>query len=378
MKIKSAALALSVLAAQPAYAAASDCPLRDAAFSADSPMVDVMLSDAAKAVVEQHMPGTFAKLPPIMASTKAPTFAAILSVRQLAMFGSTKPGVMEAIDAELRKLPVTAADKIARCERYDNDTVRFPAAGKGQLRVLLFEKMTGFRDTPSVEAAKAMMVAMAARKGWALAVTDKGGAINAKTLKQFDVVVWNNVSGDVLTPTQRKAFEGWMAKGGGFVGMHGTGGDPVYFWDWYADKLLGARFTGHPSEPQFQDATVRMEKSPSGIGASLAASFTLNDEWYSFAKSPRASGANVIATLDETTYSRKGRFGGNLDMGADHPIAWTRCVNNGRSFYSAIGHRPEIYAAPENMRLLEDGILWASGKGGSTCRKGKEVTASPE
>ena len=128
--------------------------------------------------------------------------------------------------------------------------------------------MTGFRDGPSVEAANAALRAMAQRNGWALVVTDKGGAITPSILRKFDAVIWNNVSGDVLTVTQRRAFEDYIAKGGGYVGIHGSGGDPVYYWDWYADTLIGARFAGHPMDPQFQDARVLVESSAAALAAS--------------------------------------------------------------------------------------------------------------
>jgi uncharacterized protein len=47
-------------------------------------------------------------------------------------------------------------------------------------------------------------------------------------------------------------------------------------------------------------------------------------------------------------------------MGADHPIAWAHCIGKGRSFYSAIGHRPETYSDANHIKLLEQAILWAS------------------
>jgi uncharacterized protein len=57
----------------------------------------------------------------------------------------------------------------------------------------------------------------------------------------------------------------------------------------------------------------------------------------------------------------------------DHPIAWTQCIGDGRSFYSAIGHRPESYIEPHSVRLLEQGIAWAAGLGETRCVNGKEA-----
>lgn len=354
-----------------AAAAAIDCPLRDQPYSIDTPLMDLLLNPRAMAAVES-IDASMGNMPPQFRNPAAPSFSAILTLRTLSSMRKTSEENLAALDKALAAVIPTEEEKNARCERYDNDVPNFEQP-KGKPRVLLFEKVTGFRDSSAIAAMHAMVTAMAARKGWSLVTTDKGGAINSDTLKKFDVVIWNNISGDVLTLTQRRALVDYMEKGGGFVGVHGAGGDPVYFWDWYADTLLGARFLGHPLAPQFQDARVTIETSPSGIGKDLAPGWTMNDEWYSFGNNPRATGAQVIATLDESTYSPVGIAKQDLRMGADHPIAWTRCINNGRAFYSAIGHRPEVYADPHQIKLIEQAIVWAAGSGQSKCVNGKEI-----
>lgn len=359
-KLSRAALGfgLAIAATLPALARpVADCPFRDMPFSTDSPLVDILLSPAARQLVEAETHTDISKGPPRFTGTTAPTFAAILSLKEAGMFTRLKPEQLGPLDAKLRALPVTAADRVARCARYDNDRPTFNLP-RNRPHLLLFEKINGFKDEPSVNAAHAALFAMADRKGWAIAATDKGGVFNPQTLRQFDAVIWNNISGDVLTLSQRRAFQQYLANGGGFIGIHGTAGDPVYFWDWYADTLLGARFLMHPMNPQFQDARVVVEAKDNPITAALPAEWTMNDEWYSFRTNPRASGSTVIATLDESTYKPVGMMGIDLRMG-DHPIAWTRCVGRGRVFYSAIGHRPETYSQPQNVALLEGAISWA-------------------
>lgn len=354
-------LALQIAPASAKTPAMIDCPLRDAPFSINSPLVDILLSPEARKVAED-VTGRKLEGPPEFMGTKAPTFASILTIKEAMGISGGDMSKLPALDAKLRALPVTQADKVARCERYDNDVPKIDIVkGKGP-RLLLFEKINGFRDVPSVNSARAALTEMAKRKGWQIAVTDKGGAFNAKTLKNVDAVIWNNISGDVLTLSQRKAFQDFLTKGGGYVGIHGSAGDPVYFWDWYPDTLLGARFAGHPMNPQFQEARVAVNKNHP-LAGSLPTEWRMTDEWYSFKTNPRATGAKVLLTLDESTYTRQGRFGEPLDMGADHPIAWTRCIGKGRMFYSAIGHLPETYSQPQNVAMLEDAIVWAAKKG---------------
>lgn len=364
--IKLALSGVLALASVPSNVAAQeteilDCPLRDTPYSVDLPLMDIMLSPLAVEIVNRHMNGVLDRIPPTFASTEAPSFSAILTLKEVVGMAGASREVLEPIAVELAKLPVTDADRAARCRRYDAEIPAVEVA-PGKPRVLVFEKMTGFRDGPSVEAASDALTAMAERHGWAMVTTKLGGAMTPAFLQQFDAVIWNNVSGDVLTLTQRKAFEDYINGGGGYVGIHGSAGDYIYFWDWYVDTLIGARFIGHPMEPQFQDARINLESNATGIGDNLSQDWVLNDEWYSFRQSPRDNGATVIATLDEATYSPLGRGGQNLGMGLDHPIAWSRYIGDGRSFYSAIGHRPEVYSDVIHLQLLEQGIRWAMSK----------------
>jgi type 1 glutamine amidotransferase len=351
-------LGVAGFAAPASAASVTDCPLRNAPFSIDSPLIDVLLSPAAKAITDEGMKGALGKAPPRFASTTPPTFAAILTLREAGGMFGTPPAARDTIDQRLRALPVTAADKIARCARYDNDRPALSFA-KDKPNVLLFEKFNGFKDGPSVDAAHAALIAMGQRAGWNVIVTDKGGAFTPATLRKVDAVIWNNISGDVLTLAQRKAFRSYVERGGAYVGVHGSAGDPVYFWDWYADTLIGARFAGHPMSPQFQDARVVVDDKSHPAAARLPSEWVMKDEWYSFKTSPRP-GSRVIATLDESTYKQIGFSQTNLTMG-DHPIAWTRQIGKGRMFYSAIGHMPATYADPRYVKMLEDGIAWAVG-----------------
>lgn len=346
-------------------AAILDCPLRDTPFSVETPVLDLLLSPAARAVVEEQYPGALDKLPPQIMKTEPPSFGAIVSVEK--MFGMLRipSDNLDALNNRLAQVKVTDADRKARCARYDNDDPGF-SLGDEAIQVLVFEKINGFDHGPSVTAATEAIRQMAEAMGWGVAVTSKGGAFSPETLSKFDAVVWNNNSGDVLTLSQRKALEDYINRGGGFLGIHGAGGDPVYYWDFYVEQLIGARFIGHPSDPQFQDADLRVEPTPTEIAGSLAPGWNMKDEWYSFAQSPRSNGAHVVITLDESTYIPEG-YGQDLRMGEDHPIVWTRCIGAGRSVYSAIGHRPEVYQVAENLTLLRDSLVWAAGKGENNC-----------
>jgi type 1 glutamine amidotransferase len=349
-------------------AVVTDCPLAQAPLSVDSPLADIYAVPAARAVADGIAPGLAREFTrPFGGSALPPNFDRIITLRFMAR---TQPELLARLDAGLAKVTLARADVVARCARYDHERPALPAK-MPHPSVLVFEKITGYRDSPSVDASAKALREIGAQHGWTMVFTDKGGVFNPADLARFDVVVWNNVSGDALTAPQRAVFRRWIEQGGGFAGMHGSGGDPVWFWDWYVDTLVGARFTGHPMSPQFQEARVVTEPGAHPASSGLPPEWRMTDEWYSFARSPRGPGTQVLATLDEGTYNPVG-FGGKLSMG-DHPIAWTRCVGKGRSFYSAIGHLPATYEQPQARRLLEQGVAWAAGLSGSTCKAGRKT-----
>jgi type 1 glutamine amidotransferase len=371
-------LAVAVLATVPFCLTASgaesqetNCPGAFRPYSSGTPLLDLLINPATKAIVERDLPGFLERMPKMLTGGTPPTLADVLTIRLMSSeFNPMPEATLTKLDQDLAQVPNTHESAVARCARYDQTPPALPEK-IDHPAILVFSKSNGFRDNPSVDAGIALLKEIGERHHYGMVFTENAAVFNAKDLKRFDAVVWNNVSGDVLTVDQRRDFKAYIMHGGGFAGFHGSGGDPYYDWDWYADTLIGARFLSHPMAPQFQEAKVKVDDSHDSIMSGLPAEWAMTDEWYSFKTNPRANGAHVLATLDETTYKpMRGKT--DLHMG-DHPIAWTQCLGNGRSFYTAIGHRPESYSEPNTNKLMDAGVAWAAGAGGSSCRDGNEV-----
>ena len=225
--------------------------------------------------------------------------------------------------------------------------------------VLVFSKTNSFIHKEAIPVAKQVLEQIAAEQGASIFLSDSGGVFNPEDLAHFDVIVWNNVTGDVLTAEQREAMRHWLEQGGGFLAIHAGGDNSHEVWPWYLDTVIRARFIGHPLNPQFQQATVHIEQPADPIVAALEENWVRTDEWYSFEKSPRAADVRVLATIDETTYSPGSFFGKALAMGDDHPMIWKHCVGAGRVLYSALGHTAESYADPKYREVLARAIAWA-------------------
>lgn len=232
--------------------------------------------------------------------------------------------------------------------------------------ILICSKTNGFREDSAVKTANAALRTIAQKNGWSAVVTENGAVFNPAMLSRFKATVWNNTSGDLLTPQQRIAFQTYIENGGGFVGIHGAGGDPHYDWQWYVNTIIGTQFKGHPTNPQFQEATIHVEDPDDPAMKGLGQTWVRTDEWYSFEKSPRGNGVRVLATLDEGTYQPK-MFWKDIRMGVDHPVIWEHCVGLGRVFYSALGHEASAYEEPKYLTVLEGAIRWACGLEGHAC-----------
>jgi uncharacterized protein len=233
--------------------------------------------------------------------------------------------------------------------------------------ILVFSKTNGFRHEEAIPAATKMFDAIAAKNGWSVYHTENGATFAPEILAKFDVVVFSNASGDLFTETQEAAFKSFLENGGGYLGIHAAGDNSHADWGWYMTDIVGTTFTGHPMDPQFQKATIRVEDKTNPATAQLPDTWSRTDEWYSFDKSPRMDGVTVLATLDEGTYDPGEFFGTKLAMGKDHPIIWSRCVGKGRVFYSALGHTAASYSEPENVQLLTGALEWTMRLRGEGC-----------
>ena len=144
----------------------------------------------------------------------------------------------------------------------------------------------------------------------------------------------------------------WVQAGGGFVGVHAAA-DTEYDWPWYGE-LVGAYFNGHPNDPNVRDATIKVVDNNHLSTKHLSEVWKRTDEWYNY--KDIKSEINVLLNLDEKSYE-----GGT--NGDNHPIAWYRDFDGGRTWYTGLGHTNECYTDPDFIEMLWGGIQYAAGPG---------------
>ncbi|MEU2280416.1 ThuA domain-containing protein [Streptomyces sp. NPDC013178] len=221
-------------------------------------------------------------------------------------------------------------------------------------RVLVFSKTAGFRHD-SIPDGVAAVKQLGETGGFTVDATEDAGAFTPANLRRYDAVVFLSTTGDVLDDTQQRAFEDYIRRGGGYVGIHAAA-DTEYDWPFYGG-LAGAYFQSHPA---IQPATVLVEDRAHPATSGLERTWNRTDEWYNYRSNPRDR-AHVLASLDESSYT-----GGT--MNGDHPIAWCQNYRGGRAFYTGGGHTKESFADPVFRRHLVGGILYAVGEVQADCR----------
>lgn len=247
---------------------------------------------------------------------------------------------------------------------HDTEAPQVPASFGGPA-VLVFSKTNGFRHDDAIAAANAMFDSFSEERGWSIYKTENGAVHSAEILSRFEVVIWSNATGNVLSDEQRAALRGYIEQGGTFIAIHGAGDSSHEQWPWYQDELIGAKFIGHTMFPHTPEGELTIEATDHPVMAGLPVSLHRAEEWYSFDRSVRSKGFRVLASVDEGTYE----LAEELQMGSDHPVIWSHCPGNGRVLYSALGHTGEAFAEPFIRNLTANAIEWAIA--GEPCNKSK-------
>ncbi len=219
------------------------------------------------------------------------------------------------------------------------------------LNILVFSKTNGFRHA-SISSGLKMMYDLSREQNWVITTTEDPSLFNDSFLKNFDMAVFLNPTGDAIDDAGQDAFEKFMKSGKGFVGIHAAA-DHEYEWPFYGN-LVGAYFRTHPPA---QEGTVIFENHdhPAMEPFEGMDSYTTVDEWYTFKENPRPN-VNVLASLDEN--SIKKAKNDDWKMG-DHPLIWWEEENGIRSFYTVFGHTHEAFQDELIIEHIKNAINWA-------------------
>jgi type 1 glutamine amidotransferase len=201
--------------------------------------------------------------------------------------------------------------------------------------------------------------------------------ISAEYLSQFDGVMMMTNGNLPMTEAQKAALVDFVRQGGGFVGVHNAS---LTFYDYPAfGEMLGGYFRSAIAQRRL--FVLRVEDREHPATRMLGPSWPIVDEFYEFgtaAWTPDRPEENVDVLFDNRIpmgFSRDRVHvllsidtdetdleGLGLERGGDYPQSWIREYGEGRSFYTSIGHRDDIWSNDPVFRAhLLGGIRWALG-----------------
>lgn len=181
------------------------------------------------------------------------------------------------------------------------------------------------------------------------------GRVNAATLKNFDCVLFFT-TGNPLANTEVKDLVDWVKAGGAIAGTH-CGSDTLYPNkdrpnNQAFGELIGAYFDGHPWHQKIK-VNVEDTKHPAANGFKTGDEIT--DEIYQFRPEPYSRNKlHIIMSVDNSSIDvTKGK---RADK--DYAVAWCQEIEKGRSFYTSLGHRKDVWNDKRFQEHLFGGLRW--------------------
>jgi type 1 glutamine amidotransferase len=248
---------------------------------------------------------------------------------------------------------------------------------------------------PSLEPAEKAVAEMSAADGGFDVTTLEGYKQDANTidlsiltpqyLAQFDGLMLMTNGNLPLTDAQKKSIVDYVRGGKALVGVH-CATLTLYDYPEFGEMLGG--YYHHSIVPttrigQANIGVLKVEDTTHPATKMLGARWQVAEEFYKFGTEvwdPSRPNDNVsqvgrlhiplaftrdrvhvLLSLDTERMDLSG-LGADIVKGGDYPQAWTRAWGSGRVFYTALGHRDDIWSADALFRAhVLGGIRWALG-----------------
>lgn len=227
--------------------------------------------------------------------------------------------------------------------------------------VLVFSG-TGWYRHPETVAVNGWLARLSDDLGMTVDVSETPADLE-RILPGYKVLVMNNCNEltTLLDEKQRKAVEDWYHKGGGVVALHAALVHQTE-WQWF-NELSGADFN---SDSEFLEARIVVDPKAKDHPAvkGHGDSFMYWADWTNHDQSVTGRpGFQVLLRVDESTYEPVREYfatRGGKAMGTDHPIAWINTLNDGRFFYTELGHDVQSLETPFGRQHIMEAIRWAA------------------
>jgi len=241
-----------------------------------------------------------------------------------------------------------------------NDLVAYLDSRRKPERLLVFVNSFGFEHSVAKPGEHGLSLVETTFQRWAKedprleVIVDRDPARFAKAdgLKNIDAVFFYTTGEIPIGEDGKKNLLEFVRRGGAFIGSH-CASDTFYQWADYG-KMLGGYFNGHPWH---EEVTLKIENHRHPATQHLEKNWVIKDEIYQFKNWDR-QGLKVLVSVDTDSVDMTRKSINRKD--ADFGITWTRKEGKGRVFYTALGHRPDVWASKTFQHHLLGGVFWAT------------------
>ena len=248
-------------------------------------------------------------------------------------------------------------------------------------RILFFSKSSGFEHSviswkdgqPSF--AEKVLLDLGAKHGWDFEFSKDGSKFSKDYLAQFDAVFFYT-TGNLLeagtdkqppmSAAGKQALFDFVRAGKGFIGTHSASDTfhtdneskkgPERYLN-HGDKadayvrFIGAEFIKHGAQQIAKNSVV----NPKFPGfEKVGPEYAFHEEWYSL--KDFTPDIHVLSVMDAPAMT-----GAEYDR-PPFPSTWARKEGAGRVWYTAMGHREDIWTNPVFQDILVGGVRWALGQ----------------
>ncbi len=206
-------------------------------------------------------------------------------------------------------------------------------------------------------------------------VSDDVAMYLPENLRQFDAILMNNSNGPWIRPTEadmvkfanhgggidemekrlRQSLLDYVAQGGGIVAYHHAVGGNTHWPEF--QQLIGAAYWGHPWN---EEVGIKLDDPAHPLLQAFdGRDFRLSEEIFQFRDPYSRDHLRVLLSLDTDRTNMTVPWIHRDD--GDFALAWIKPHGQGCVFYSALGHKTEIWWNPQILSFYLDGIQYATG-----------------
>jgi uncharacterized protein len=207
--------------------------------------------------------------------------------------------------------------------------------------------------------------------------TNNWDNLNAGFLSRYAVIIFLDTRPEGTA--QRKAFEEYMKKGGGWMGFHFSGfaltpSDYPQNWDWYHNEFLGSgSYLSNTWRPT--PAILRVMDKDHPSTRNLPDTFRSSaNEWYRWTNDLRTNPQiDILISIDSSSFPLgTGPKPDEIWHSGFYPVVWTN--KNYRMVYFNMGHNDmdyehktnrelsQTFSSPQEDSLILHSLIWLGTK----------------